>query len=143
MNTKRFAYSTLLILLLLSACSAFKAPASTVEPTAEAAVRTAALPMAENILQSLDKNDYSSFLRDMDTAMINAITKDSFTQLQSRIATTYGAYQSVELTGVTLTQGYYSVLFDCKFEKGSLTMRLVLETKAPYLVAGQWFPDMK
>ena len=143
MNTKRFACSALLILLLLSACSAFQAPASTVEPTAEATIKAAAQPTAENILQSFNNNDYNGVLRDMDTTMVKAFTQDSFNQLQTKIANDYGAYQSVTYTGVTLAQGYYSVLFDCKFEKGSFTMRLVLTTQAPYQVSGLWFPDMK
>ena len=143
MKLKCFALSTLLILLLLSACSAFKAPVSSIEPTAEATIRAAAQPIAENLLQSFNNNDYQGVLRDMDATMVSAFTQDSFNQLQSKIATNYGAYQSATLTGVTLQQGYYSVLFDCKFEKGSFTMRLVLATQAPYHISGLWFPDMK
>ena len=143
MKLKYLAFSTLLLMLVLSACSAFQAPASTVEPTAEATIKTAAQPIAENILQSIDKKDHQGILRDMDATMSKAFTQDSFNQLQSKIATDYGAYQSATYTGVTLTQGYYSVLFNCKFEKGPFTMRLVLNTQAPYQVSGLWFPDMK
>jgi hypothetical protein len=143
MKLKVIVFSALMLMLVLSACSAFQAPASTVDPTAEATIKTAAQPIAENILQSIDKKDYQGMLRDMDATMTKASTQDSFNQLQSKIATDYGAFQSATYTGVTLTQGYYSVLFNCKFEKGSLTMRLVLDTQAPYQVSGLWFPDMK
>jgi len=143
MKRKYFALSALLILLALSACSAFQAPASTAEPTAEAAIKAAAQPIAENILQSFDKKDYQGVLRDMNATMAKAFTQDSFNQLQAKIATDYGAYQSATYTGVTVTQGYYSVLFTCKYEKGSFTMRLVLSMQAPYQVSGLWFPDIK
>ena len=77
MKLKYFALSTLLILLLLSACSAFKAPVSSIEPTAEATIRAAAQPIAENLLQSFNNNDYQGVLRDMDATMVSAFTQDS------------------------------------------------------------------
>ena len=98
-------------------------------------------PMAENILTSLENDDFASFQRDFSETMRSAIDESTFTSIQQTILGSFGEFQSLTYQQTTLEDGYLISYYSLSFEKGDISLRLVLSPEAPYQVEGFWFPD--
>ena len=99
------------------------------------------LPITENILLALERNDYDAFSRDFNPEMSKAITKSSFENLYQAFQKNLGILQSIAFLEAESSQGFIAVHFKTIYEKNSITVRLVLTPEEPYKVTGLWFPD--
>jgi PBP1b-binding outer membrane lipoprotein LpoB len=125
----------LVILLFLAGCSSSILATPDLPPS----ILDAANPMAENLMTSLQKDDYESFIQNMDATMLAGTTKPSFQDLRENLIGTYGDYQSLRFKNVAATGDFVSVFYALEFEKINLTMQLVLTPTQPYLISGLWF----
>lgn len=98
-------------------------------------------PMAENILTSLENDDYASFQRDFSEKMRSSIDETTFTSIQQTILASVGEFQSLTYQQTTLEDRYLISYFSLSFSEGDLSLRLVLSPETPYQVEGFWFPD--
>ncbi len=98
-------------------------------------------PMAENLLTSLENNDFEMFTKDFAAKMAASVDSQTFETLQEATLQTVGTYNALTYEGTTLEEGYLISYFKITFSNGDLTLRLVLSPKEPYLIEGFWFPD--
>jgi hypothetical protein len=97
-------------------------------------------PAAEHIITGMASMDYDTFSADFSDQMKSGITPDKFEALVNDLSGKLGAYESHEVSKAEETEGgYISVSYKTKFEKGTVTMRLVHEAAEPHLVSGLWF----
>jgi hypothetical protein len=61
--------------------------------------------------------------------------------MRSQIWDKYGNYTSKTLAQSYVDRGYNSFIYDCKFEKGTLKVRLVMNATDLPTVEGLWFPN--
>ncbi len=97
-------------------------------------------PLAENLVTALDKQDYEAFQKDMDDVMQKAMTEQAFTEIRRLFWGQYGNYQSLAFAKALDQKGYLGVFYSLTFEKGKVTMNIVLTPNAPYKISGLWFP---
>ena len=93
----------LVALLMLAGLSALIGCSSQPSPSTatQANIQTAADVIAENILTSLNNNDYPVFSKDFDQNLKNILTRTSFDQLYQKVKSTLGDYQSKDLISAT------------------------------------------
>jgi hypothetical protein len=84
-------------LSMLIGCSSQPSPST----ATQANIQTAADVIAENILSSLNNNDYPVFSKDFDQNLKNILTRTSFDQLYQKVKSTLGDYQSKDLITAT------------------------------------------
>ena len=97
--------------------------------------------MAENVLSSMQNQDYDAFIQDFDENMKNAMHQKAFEQMHASFKDKLGAYQDFSFQKVEIEQGFIVAYFIAQFAKGDVTLRLVLEPQEPYKISGMWFPD--
>lgn len=131
---KRSICIPLFIILLLAACQ-------TKTTAVPENFQEISQPMAENLFTSLKNNDFSSFHKDFTEKMLSSISEDQFVSLHDSISQTVGEYQALTYDQSTYEEGYLISYFSVQFSDGSLTLRLVLDSKEPYRISGFWFPD--
>jgi hypothetical protein len=71
--------------------------------------------MTENILQSINANDYQIFVQDFSDQMKTAFTEDQFNQMRD-LLTASGNYVSQNAPSLSNNQGYAVYRFPCKYE---------------------------
>ncbi len=125
----------LFIFVLLAGCSSPLFSTPDLPPS----ILDAANPMAENLMNSLQNNDYDSFIQNMDSTMLAGTTEPSFEGLREQLIGTYGNYRSLSFKTVAATGEFVSIYYAIKFEKITLTMQLVLTPTEPYIISGLWF----
>lgn len=108
-------------------------------PTREATV--AANETAETIFQSFNTGDYGQFSMNLSDRLKSGINESSFSGMREQIQTKYGNYTSKAAPQSSVIQGYNNFVYDCHFEKGTLKIRLVMNTTEPRIVDGLWFPN--
>lgn len=124
----------LVVFIFMAACQT-----STSEVPAD--IQDYSQPVAENILTSLENDDFASFQRDFSETMRSAIDESTFTSIQQTILNSFGKFQSLTYQQTTLEDGYLISYYSLSFKEGDLSLRLVLSPEAPYQVEGFWFPD--
>jgi hypothetical protein len=132
----------LIFIMMAAACQSTQGqatPTATEPAIDEAAVLEKATPMLENMLKALDQKDYETFKVNFDEKMKASATRESFDALQSTMAEKYGAYQSIKYEQMASAQGYLNVYYSAVFEKGTLTIQLVLNQNNTNEIAGLWF----
>lgn len=122
--------------LLLFGCKAAPTPASI---SLDQSVLAYASPMAENIMDSLKNNNYQGFRANYDDTMMKLTSDDQFQNLRAQLEGQFGAYKSISPKQIQKGDGYINVFYTVNFEKGSLTMQLVLTEKEPHQISGLWF----
>lgn len=107
-------------------------------------IRTAT-PIAENILQSINNNDYQSFSKDFSQEMKEAMPVAGFADLREILMSKIGSYISSTPDEVVDEGDYITVYFTAKFEEDEqVTVRLVFRKDDPtYKVDGLWFDSPK
>jgi len=94
----------------------------------------------DNLLAGMNANDYATFSRDFDQAMLNGITRAQFEILKKDRDAKLGLYVSRQVNSVLQTGDFYLVLYDAKFEKeAAVTVRVVFRIADPHEVSGLWF----
>ena len=127
--------SILILLCLLSACQA----KSTGIPSN---LESISKKSAENLLVSIEAEDYQAFQKDLASTMLDNISESFFEELRDLLLNDYGIHDSLTYIETIFENDYYVSLFEISYSKQDLTLRLVLETNAPYQIAGIWFPDI-
>jgi hypothetical protein len=132
-----FFLFALLMSMLLSACGSSNRQIKDDELTT---VTAYSAPAAEHILTGMANLDYATFSADFSDQLKAGITAEKFEVLAKDLNGKLGAYVSHEVSKAEETEGgYISVSYKTRFEKGSVTMRLVHESADPHLVSGLWF----
>ena len=108
-------------------------------PPPEATI--AANETAETIFQSFNTGDYTQFSMNMSDKLKSGINESSFSAIRSQVRDKYGNYTSKSAPQGSVIQGYNNFVYDCRFEKGTLKIRLVMNTTKPSVVGGLWFPN--
>jgi hypothetical protein len=99
---------------------------------------------ADRILLSVNSGNYTDYTTNFSAPMMNATSESSFNGLRDKIFTQFGRYESRSpAPQASVTQGFNVFVYDCQFEKGRHTFRLVIDPANASLVQGIWFPDMK
>jgi hypothetical protein len=131
---------TLVVMVLLFILSACSNPAQSPANNAlDPAILAVASPMAENLMVALKNNDFQAFRVNYDDAMLKATTEDAFQSLRTQLESQLGAYQSMTPKQIQTGGGFINVFYTVNFEKGPLTMQLVLTEGEPHLISGLWF----
>lgn len=120
MNTKRVficLVSFVCIALLASACQAPKSASISNEQISK---------MADNILVSINQDDYPGFIKDFSDQMITTFTTQQFTDLRTMLQGTSGNYVSCQSDPTLSNQQSYAVYqYKCQFEKEEVIVTLV------------------
>jgi hypothetical protein len=95
---------------------------------------------AESLFLSFNTGDYGQFSGHFSDVMKKGINESVFSDMRSQIQGKYGNYTSKTLADSFVDTPYYDFRYDCKFEKGSLRIRLVMNGTDPSVVEGLWFP---
>lgn len=129
--------TTILACAFLSACAP-KSEYVSVEGDERKAVITSVDPLAQDILDGIQKNDYSLFSKDFDEQMQKALTQDQFPRLMKSIGS-QGAVVSSEITAVETLDKYYRVIYKVTFEKSIVLMTIVVSKDDTTKISGLWF----
>jgi len=135
--TRLFLINILALTVLISAACSGQAPVYAQGTQKDQAVAAAA-PFAKDILDGIQKDDYSLYSQDFDAAMAKASTQASFEKMVSSFAP-YGALQSSDLINVQIVSTYYRVNYKLTFEKKVLTMGVIIPQSGTPAVSGLWF----
>jgi hypothetical protein len=141
--TRSILSIALIALLFLPACNS-AAPKTTPLSGAEASqVQALADPLADNILTSVSKDDFTLYTQNFDDVMLKVSTQSNFDSMVSKLSTQFGAYQS-RMPGKTYLieqsgQKYYLIIYPLKWEKGNLALQLSLHFETPHKIAGLYF----
>jgi hypothetical protein len=102
-------------------------------------------PIAENILQSINNDDYQGFTRDFSQEQIAAIPPEGFTDLRELLLSKIGKYISKASDTVMEDEEYMTVIYSAKFEEeDNVTVRVVFKKgDETYHVYGLWFDSPK
>jgi len=106
-------------------------------------LRAYADSITENILVSLNKNDYAGFPRDFDQTMKNVEVKTAFDSLYSLLKTNVGSYVSQEFENVALQQNYIVVRYLAKYDKEPDGVWITISFDNNHQVAGLYFDSPK
>ncbi len=124
-------------LLSVAACSAAAAPVYAEGAEKDKAAATAA-PLAQDILDGVQKDDFTTYSKDFDAAMLKASTKDSFEKMVQQFSA-YGDFKSSELVNVQIAGGYYRVNYKLTYANKVNVMGVVIPNDGTAAVSGVWF----
>ena len=96
---------------------------------------------AEGLFLSFNTGDYGQFSEHFSEDMKKGLNETGFDSMRSQIQDKYGNYTSKTLSQSYTDRGYNSFIYDCKFEKGTLKVRLVMNATDLPMVEGLWFPN--
>jgi hypothetical protein len=116
--------------LLISGCSSNSSPSSTPPASSPVNIQAIADPIMENILISLNNNDYSSFSKDFGKSAKQTLNQTTFDQLYQQMQTSVGEYQSMLYVNNTVQNGLITVKYIAKYsrEPAGVTSTLVLKS---------------
>lgn len=103
----------------------------------------------ENVLVSLNEQDFESYIKDMDDEMLKVITKDSFEKFSAYLKDTVGEYKqdSKEYVDSYTQSGFYVVIYNANYtnEPGNVIVKAVIsaESEGIYQISGTWFDSPK
>jgi len=115
--TKTFFFLLLAVvgILTLSGCGAPQPAGLTDEQL---------VSMVEEILRSLDEDDYDNFTQEFSEPMLNAFTPESFADLRNMLQETSGNFVSVGDIGLSNRQGYAVYRIPCQYELETVTVTI-------------------
>jgi ABC-type glycerol-3-phosphate transport system substrate-binding protein len=123
--------------LALSACSTQATPVYAQGDEKDKAISTAD-PMAQDILDGIQQDDFTLYSKDFDDQMAKASTKDSFETMIKQFSA-YGELQGSEPINVEIVSTYYRVNYKLTFANKVLTMGVVIPNDGTSAVSGLWF----
>jgi hypothetical protein len=106
---------------------------------------TVADPIAENILQSINNDDYQGFIKDFSQEQVAASPPEGFAGLRELLLSKIGKYISKTSDTVVEDEEYIQVIYSAKFEQeDNVTVRVVFKKgDETYRVYGLWFDSPK
>ena len=130
----------MLFITLLSACGG--AQDTTLSGADKDAILAFSEAKTDNLMAGMNANDYPSFSKDFDQAMLKAMSQEAFGKFKSDYDGKLGSYVSRKVNKVTQSQSgkYVAVIYDAVFEKeDAVTMRVVFQADDPHQISGLWF----
>jgi hypothetical protein len=100
-------------------------------------------PETDNVLASLSKNDYVSFIKDMDQAMLAVETKTAFDQSYNFIKTGAGDYISKEFGNLIFQNNYYTIKYHAVYSNEPAGVWVTVSFDASQKIAGLFFDSPK
>jgi hypothetical protein len=101
-------------------------------------------PKTTNLLTAIDDRDYAAFSRDLDDKMKSAITSDGLITMRSKVSDKIGRYISREVTSVTPSGNFITVIYAARFENDDpVTVRVSFEAAEPHRISGLFFDSAK
>lgn len=123
-------------IFLCAACSSQKVTYAEGDQKTQAVA--AADPIAKDILDGMQQNNYALFSKDFDEKMLSAMTEDSFNSLVAKFSA-YGAFQGSELVNVEIVSSYYRVNYKLTYADKVMVMGLVIPQSGEAKASGLWF----
>jgi hypothetical protein len=128
---------TLLVLIQLTGCVSRN---KTLTGADKEAVLAYSEAKTDNLLAGMNAKDYAKFSKDFDKEMLAAMPQSQFDSMKKDRDAKLGAYVSRKVNRVVQQDGFYTVIYDTKFEKdNAVTVRVVFRTAEPHQVSGLWF----
>lgn len=125
------------IVVITAACGSGETELSGEEKEAVLAFSEA---KSDNLLAGMNANDYSTFSKDFDQDMLNAMTESEFVKLKQDRDAKLGLYVSRQVNRVVQSGDFYAVIYDAAFEKDdAVSVRVVFRVADPHEVSGLWF----
>jgi Protein of unknown function (DUF3887) len=106
-------------------------------------LRAYADPKTENVLLSLNNNDYAGFSKDLDQAVKNAIPATGFNGLYNQIKSTVGDYQSKEFEGASVQNNIITALYLAQYSSEPAGVWVSISFDSSQEVAGLYFTSPK
>lgn len=103
----------------------------------------------ENVLVSLNEENYENYSKDMDDAMLQVATEESFTTFSDFLKDTVGEYRqdSMEYLDSYIQDEYYVVIYNAGYtnetENVMVTAVLSETSEGIYKISGTWFDSPK
>ncbi len=126
-----------LAVFVSAACAAQAEPVYASGTAKDQAVATAA-PFAQDILDGIQKKDFSLYSKDFNAAMLKGSTQASFDKMADQFAA-YGELKSSDLINVQIVSTYYRVNYKLTYASKVLTMGVVIPNDGTAAVSGLWF----
>lgn len=96
--------------------------------------------MTDNLLAGFNAGDYSTFARDFNAKMGEALNESAFGTTRATIVDKIGTYVSREVTRVEKRGGLVVVIYKARFEQeDGVTVRVVFEPAGEHQISGLWF----
>ena len=138
MNIKRM-FTLVVVTIAICACAACSSQKVTyAEGDQKTQAVAAADPIAKDILDGMQQNDYALFSKDFDEKMLSAMTEDSFNSLVSKFAA-FGTFQGSELVNVEIVTSYYRVNYKLTYTDKVMVMSVVIPQSGEAKASGLWF----
>jgi hypothetical protein len=140
MKTDRKIHALFLVVIIISLLASCGSQGKTLNDTEKDAVLAFSEAKTDNLLAGMNANDYAMFSRDFDRQMLNAMSQTQFDSLKKDRDAKLGLYVSRKVNSVVLQDGFYSVIYDAKFEKDdAVSVRVVFRESEPHEISGLWF----
>ncbi|WP_424358453.1 DUF3887 domain-containing protein [Methanocella sp. MCL-LM] len=133
LHLKGMSILAIILILIISGCIFNQAPPQEAFDAANAT--------AETLFQSFNTGDYGQFSANMNPLLKRGINESSFADMRSQIQSKYGNYTSKPAPQGSVINGYNNFFYDARFEKGTLKIRLVMNSTELSTVDGLWFPN--
>jgi hypothetical protein len=104
---------------------------------------TYADPETENILTSLNNNDYAAFSKDLDQAMKNVFTQTSFDQLRNQIDSAVGVYRSKYFRAASNQNNITTAIYLAVYSNEPSAVWVSISFNSDQKVAGLYFNSPK
>jgi hypothetical protein len=121
----------------------FNSPNLAGAPINVSQVRAYADSETENVLMSLNKNDYDGFSKDFNQTMKNAIPQASFTTLYNQMTSTVGDYQSKEFEIVSTENNIITVEYYAKYTLEPAGVWVSISFDSNQKISGLYFNSPK
>ena len=138
MKKIRFTIISLLLLCMISACTAQATPEYVPEGAERDAIVADTDVFVQEIVTGIAEKDYTLFSTHFDDVMLASIKIGDF----DKIAATYGPLgtpESIELINVQVAGEYYAVRYQVTYAEKIIIMRLVVNNADPRRISGLWF----
>lgn len=123
----------MLLFMVLAGCASDQANTE--------AIRESIDPITENLLVAINEDDYVQYSRDFDQPMKNAMTEESFKQINPTIKAKIGNYISKEFVAMEPKDQYTIFYYKAKFsrEPGDVIIKnVVREAGGRMYISGFW-----
>ncbi len=138
MKTRLLLLISLLLAILLSACSTMQAtPEYMPEGPERDAVVADADVFIQNIITGIETKDYATLSQDFNDDMLAAMKPADFDKLTG-LYSPLGKATSVELLNVQVAGEYFAVRYKVTYPEKVLTFRVVVDQNDPRQVGGLW-----
>lgn len=106
-------------------------------------LKTYADPETENILASLNSSDYAAFSKDLDQAMKNVFTQQSFDQLRNQIKSAVGDYRSKYFRAASNQNNIITAVYLTAYSNEPSAVWITISFDSDQKVAGLYFSSPK